>query len=514
MSIVRVFSLIGDSNIRNHVNKTSIRAYASIKSAQVLSCGHLENFAESLKSVRATSNVCILSCVSNFITSCEGPPSVSQRVQPILQDIRDVIVESCTSNPGREFFISPPMYRTSPVWYREGLPEILSVFSSTLGQGTDLPPNLHILPSFATPEYEADGVHLTAFSGLEFLLHLFDSSQDLLDRSPELCDVTVRTCESTRVLEDRVMVLEQDHRRLNRVVENKIAIDAEISDFRDNERSEDSFLIEGLPLIPDDITGKEWQARAVSDVQAVLKDLMGSEKPILFVQNLTKRHKDAPVTYTVKMIELADAKAIRRKYGSFYLGGQDSRPPALKEKDISIKNKVTPDTNTRISVLKLLAKHYRDSNPGSRVKVVGYEPRPLIKIIPASSAQDRRQKVYNYIQAVTKLPMNFPASEFEPILRRINPELSGKIRSLFIVLSDDAFKKILRARKSNQPVGASGIEPNESATAGSDVPASVAPVVPSSSRTSSSRSTSSTHSSSDSRKRGASSPSDGSAAKK
>ena len=125
MSIVRLYSLIGDSNVRNHVNKTAVRASASIKSAQVLSCGHLENLVDSLKSVRDTSNVCILACMSNFISSCDGPSSVSQRVQPIIQDIRDALVDSCSSKPDREYLIAPPMYRTSPIWYREGLPEIL-----------------------------------------------------------------------------------------------------------------------------------------------------------------------------------------------------------------------------------------------------------------------------------------------------------------------------------------------------------------------------------------------------
>ena len=95
----------------------------------------------------------------------------------------------------------------------------------------------------------------------------------------------------------------------------------------------------------------------------------------------------------------------------------------------------------RIDVLKLLGKKYRDSNQGSRVQVIGYDPRPVIKITPPPSASDRRIKVYNYVEAVTKLPMNFSGTELEPIMRRINPELLGKIQSLFIVLSDDQFKK-------------------------------------------------------------------------
>ena len=446
MSQVRVYSLIGDANVRGYINKTTCRANPSIGAAQLLSCCQLEVFLDSLKEVRSQSTVCIIGCLTNFITSCEGPSSITQRVQPLLQDFRDAVVASCEANPSREYLIAPPMYRSRPVWYREGLPEILSMFSQHLSR--DVPPTLRILPSFSTPEYQNDGVSLTSYAGLEYVLHLFDSTQDLLDRSKEPVEVSSRISEATRVLEDRVMVLEQDHRRLNQVVEHKIAIDSELADFRQNERFEISFVIAGLPVIPDELVGKEWQRRAVSDVHVVIKKLMGSERPIHFVQNSTKRFTGAEVTYTVQMVELSDSKAIRRKFGSFFLGGRTGLPEELT--GISIKNRVTPETLTRISVMKLLAKRYKDANPGSLVKVIGYDPRPMLKIVPASSASDRRVKNFNYVQAVTKLPINFPESEFEPILRRINPELSGKIRSLFIVLSDDQFKKRLQKVQRSQ----------------------------------------------------------------
>ena len=64
------------------------------------------------------------------------------------------------------------------------------------------------------------------------------------------------------------------------------------------------------------------------------------------------------------MLSIADSKAIRNKFGTYFLGGIDKRPTELKP--YSIKNKVTPETKIRISILKLMAKRYRDSNPGSR----------------------------------------------------------------------------------------------------------------------------------------------------
>jgi hypothetical protein len=183
--------------------------------------------------------------LSNFFAGSEVSGSVGQRIDSVVTKIRSLLVEACQSSPDRSFVISPPMYRTTPTWYRDGLPEILATFSQVLLD--ESPKNLHLLSSFATPEFETDGIHLTSFSGLEFITNLFESADELLDnlqKTPvERCNIGT---ESTRILQDRMVVLEQDHRRLNRFVENKAAIDAELADYRENERLEDSFVITGL----------------------------------------------------------------------------------------------------------------------------------------------------------------------------------------------------------------------------------------------------------------------------
>ena len=264
------FSILGDSNVRRNLTKNTTRASPLVKACQVISCGNLEIFGSSLESVRSESNVCIVSCVTNFLTDCDGPSSVTQRVEPALQEIRDALLAVCEANPSRGYMVSPPMYRSSPLWYREGLPEILTLFSSVMIQ--DRPSNLYLLSSFPTPDFDQDGVHLTPYSGMEFILHLFDCSQTLLEnKDTEVELVAARNSESVRVLEDRVVALEQDHRRLHRVVDNKIAIDAENADFARNERFEDCFVLEGTDRIPDEVTGKSWQDQAIKDTQDVIK---------------------------------------------------------------------------------------------------------------------------------------------------------------------------------------------------------------------------------------------------
>ena len=440
MSAAYRFSLLGDSNVSRHVNKNSCRASPFVKACQVIRCGRMEVFASSLESVRSESNVCIVSCITNFIagTGSEGPSSVSHRVDPVLQEVRAALHAACESNQATRYMLAPPMYRTSPLWYREGLPEILNLFSQTMNY--EKAKNIHLLPNFPTPYYDQGGIHLTPYSGLEFILHLFDGSQEVLESlSLSIEGATDKGKESTRLLEDRVVALEQDHRRLNRVVDDKIAIDAEFADFAKNERFEDTFVIEGTPRIPDTVFGKAWQDQAVRNVQDVLKILIGRPGNIVFVQNATTKQPDAVVAYNVKVTSVAESKTIRDKFGSFFLGGTDKRPEELKP--YSIKNRLTPETKIRISVLKLLAKRYRDSNPGSKVQVIGYDTRPLIKITPPASASDRRVQVYNYIEAVKTLPTNFTPAEVSPIIRRINPRLVGQIKAIFIVLSDDLYKQ-------------------------------------------------------------------------
>ena len=443
MSQVRVYTLLGDSNVSRNLNKASFRANPSMKSAQMLQCGHLTIFKETLSKARNESNVCIVACLTNFLCHADGPDVVSQRIDPVLAEVREVLDAACSDNPDRFFIISPPMYRMSPTWYRDGLPEVLTTFSQAFAQ--ERPANLLMMPSFATPAFQADGVHLTPFSGLEYLMHLFDSSEDLLvalASSPAAA--TSRNTEVSRVLEDRMMALEQDHRRLNKVVEDKIAIDAEASDAIVNEKWSDFFVLVGLSRIDPDLVGKAWQDQAMKDVQAFITLLMGKALDIVYVKNATARHKDAEVAYNVQMRSVADSKAIRDKFGEFFVGG-DKRPDNMKP--YAVRNRVTPETKVRLAVLQVQGRRYKTSNPGAKVQVIGYDHRPMIKITPASDASDRRVLSYNFVEAVKALPTTFNSTELDFILKKVNPKLCGRLRSLFIILSDDLFRKRLLNNK-------------------------------------------------------------------
>ena len=134
MSQVRLWSVVGDSNISRNVNKTSSRANPLVKAAQFISCGHLGIFSESIKKVRSESSVCIVSCLTNFVCNAEESTSASAsgRAEGVFREILQVLQEACTASPDRYYMVAPPMYRTSPTWYREGLPAILTSFSMVM----------------------------------------------------------------------------------------------------------------------------------------------------------------------------------------------------------------------------------------------------------------------------------------------------------------------------------------------------------------------------------------------
>ena len=496
----RIFSIVGDSNVTRHMNPMNCRDRPLMSGCEVLPCGKMSLLAEALQAVRAETSVCVVSCVTNFLTgSVSAGASVSLRVEPVLLEFCKILNKFSEDRPELSCLVTAPMYRRSPLWFRDSLPEILTKFSEVMKQRG---PRVHLMSSFPTPEFEADGVHLTAYSGLAFVLHMFDTAEAVLaglEMPPD--EVATQTTETSRVLEDRMMVLEQDHRRLNRAQDTKTPEDAELFDFHENIRLQSAFIIEGLTKHPDGMPPKEWQEKVKVEVRGVLSVLLGREPPILFVTNNTSRRKDAPAKYHVQMVNLSDSQEIRDKFGEFFLGNGDKRPPALKP--VSIRNKVTLATSVRVAILKVLGRRWQESNgEGSGFKVISYEPRPLLKLHLPPSTTARRVQTLNFIQAIRTLPTNFTDEEISLIMKNVSPQLHGQLRALFAVISDDMIKK--RDQSSKAPAA--------SGSGGSTIPSGGDPpqVPPGASG---SKSKSKSHKSARADKRGASSPAEGAAEK-
>ena len=84
MSQDRVFSILGDSNVQRHMNPMNCRDRPLMTGAQVIPCGRLSLLSAALGSIRPESNLCIMSCITNFITSSPASDSVSIRSEPVM----------------------------------------------------------------------------------------------------------------------------------------------------------------------------------------------------------------------------------------------------------------------------------------------------------------------------------------------------------------------------------------------------------------------------------------------
>ena len=94
MAQLRSFSIIGDSNIKRNISKTNARACPQMSGSQILSCQKLELLDEVLGRLRNETNVCILSCVTNFLTSSEEDSVVSKRIEPVLDQFAGAISDA------------------------------------------------------------------------------------------------------------------------------------------------------------------------------------------------------------------------------------------------------------------------------------------------------------------------------------------------------------------------------------------------------------------------------------
>ena len=439
------FSIVGDSNIRRHMLSSACRSGRPLVSAaQFVPCSRLSALSAALETVNAEADACVVACITNFVTSTKPSSSLSLHIEPIFQSFFEKSVSLAQDRPTIQVFVCPPMYRTSPLWYRDGLPEILAKFSSCF-RTISVPPNLRLMPGFSRYQLEADGVHLDPYSGIEYINHLFNTSQELINtESLSLASRVQANTESSRAIEDRVIVLEQGQARLSSSLDLHTAITAEFIEFQENVRNEVFIMVQGLPRLPK-LDPKEWQLRARDQVDRLVLEPLGFEYRTVFIQNSTGKGKDSRTLYKACMPSVAASKEIRDKFSRFFTGGKDSRPPALSQ--ISVRNCVTPGTLARVAIMQLFAKRYRDSNPGSRTQVVAFESRPVLKLFPPSEASDSRTMTMNFIEAVQKLPKCFTQEEIDGVIGRISPRLHHKMRSLFVVVSEDMLKKKPRQKR-------------------------------------------------------------------
>ena len=188
---------------------------------------------------------------------------------------------------------------------------------------TAQPANLYLLPSFISQDLSPDGIHLTAVSGLHYVLHLFDQSEAVLaldPREPELKLVKVQ--EAVRHHDDRLSYLESRHGHLQVNLGIKTAVDHEFKDWMTNRSEEDWLTILGLPRLGQ-MTTREWQVAARKQVSAFIKEVLNAhrvrlEYSILHVVNPIKGRTAGKSVLNVRISSISASQRIREVYSGFF----------------------------------------------------------------------------------------------------------------------------------------------------------------------------------------------------
>ena len=346
--------------------------------------------------------------------------------------------------------VAPPLFRPRPAWYQQSLPWIANQFSSIISDSR--PPNLHLLPSPINQECAADGVSLTPIAGLFYVLHLFDQSVDVLGTAGAAMDqqmLSVR--EDVRLHDDRIAYLESRHTQLNHRVNLKTVEDEEFDDWQRNKSFEDWLTIKGLPRLSSDLDNRDWQVEAKRQVRDLIRLVLKINKAnvnfeVLYVHNPTRFRKTGPTTYNVHLSSADSSKRIRELYSGFFRGVNPVKLPSSL-KYVGVRNRITLNTNIRLSILRQLGERYAETNPGSSFKVRGFDPRPTLLLLPPSGSADSRARTLTYPEAIGSLPTHFSDEQLTQIFMSVGNSNRGMLRHIFLVLSDDDHDRCLELVK-------------------------------------------------------------------
>ena len=106
MSSHRLFSIVGDANVRRNMIGLNIASRATMKSAQVIDCVQMCNLEAALNKVRAESEVLIVACITEFLISGGDCGTLASSIDPALTSFSTLMHRFCAARQNlqvREF---------------------------------------------------------------------------------------------------------------------------------------------------------------------------------------------------------------------------------------------------------------------------------------------------------------------------------------------------------------------------------------------------------------------------
>lgn len=99
MSISRVYTIIGDANIRRNMTSLNIASRDIMKKAEVIDCLQLSNLDTALSQVRVESSILIVAAITEFLLSGGDCGSIASSIDHILTSFFAKVTGFCATRP-------------------------------------------------------------------------------------------------------------------------------------------------------------------------------------------------------------------------------------------------------------------------------------------------------------------------------------------------------------------------------------------------------------------------------
>ena len=102
MSISRVYSIIGDTNIRRNMTNLNVASREVMKKAQIIDCSQMSALDQALSQVRVDSSILIVASITEFLLSGGDCSSIASSIDPILSTFSAKITGYCSFHPAQQ----------------------------------------------------------------------------------------------------------------------------------------------------------------------------------------------------------------------------------------------------------------------------------------------------------------------------------------------------------------------------------------------------------------------------
>ena len=99
MSISRVYTIIGDANIRRNMTSLNIASRDVMKKAEVIDCLQLSSLDSALSQVRVESSILIVASITEFLLAGGDCGTIASSIDHILTSFAAKVTGHCAAHP-------------------------------------------------------------------------------------------------------------------------------------------------------------------------------------------------------------------------------------------------------------------------------------------------------------------------------------------------------------------------------------------------------------------------------